>query len=1244
MGAAYSEALGVCPEDVAKESLFFKKLLSKSLEEICDVYNRLAHLRKEKVVVAEISELLDVASKDVRRLLLDRNDISVTELLLVLALLSRTSPQAKSRFVFTVYDREGRGQMDQHVFLDAATALIMAGCRLLRAPKARWPKANSVGLVVDPVFRPHSPQMRKDTFLSVVSSQKAVWELFKRFSRGAGDQQFRLRPWAAVQAAVAAAEAAALEAKAENEAEEAIGSVAISSPMRLPLPPPTPITSPLALGTRPGSAVGTRASSKMDAGMQLTSPSRVTQAAETWQIWSSQGGGSVTASQSLPLQSQTANSRQTSAHQSQHIPGAVATSVEKPTLSVHGYYQAATTPREMALRDQLQRVREMLCNPPMGIFIADLEHQEAALMEEIQASREQVDYASARQDLEKLRKSGILHRRPPGSAKALGGGGAPAQADSRFWTLSTAHVACGGELPAGLSNPVSPMEAKFRIDLAVKEALEQEARLQNPSAPEPRALAGSQELSCTEASSVPENASYAPGKEVLRKAGASFDKSKAGPIREYLQKCLLLGSPWAKYCKKNARCEYMPYTKKVAAGFQEAWNDFAEAVLEEPQEDSEIVSYDGFAGTTPISRQTTLRSGSFFGRGFSTLHLEDDDTRDDDQSVAMSRQVTAMSRQVTGATVHGRGGDSDSDDGQTGMPPRRNERIETISDPRAARDETKDLQSKRLEGAYERLWAADPSNQMDVLNRRASNMSVNLDDLVICRFKYKDVLQAFECFRSDFYERPPIPEREKDDISALTKPKTIVEERNDDIEAILRDPMQLEPFSPQWRQLSTQPMTLRKFLKCIFKNVTQDASQMRVAHRQIAALRGLVDLFDCIDCDRTGFITLEGLERFLCGELATPMEQVMLKEQQRMRKETRNLAVNSQASHEWYIDPSKHPGPAKFVMLAIQDSEAWSILPPSQRSIGSWEPSTPKGKGIGGGVGVGTRSSLTSAVAASRLRKKGNSSSLLGRRTSLRSETGSHSNTPTNRVAPSARRRMMFAAKATGEEHVPDPGDAPTDPGHIMTRGLLTKSVSRAAHAAFCAGLNIRMDNLCKFLDKQSSVFGGVASERGDSSSQHAVEERLYTLMRALEICCHPSLVAARMQEDELIEVPVPPPDEPLSARSEPAADSEEESPGPPKRPTVRKAQKIRLVRLFWRYLIGSAVLKQLQENSEQQPRFLELRADGRLDLVGYLCIMAYDQVVSIFPQDISKKKLPSADQLRRIAFSHPGSGIKFGR
>lgn len=72
--------------------------------------------------------------------------------------------------------------------------------------------------------------------------------------------------------------------------------------------------------------------------------------------------------------------------------------------------------------------------------------------------------------------------------------------------------------------------------------------------------------------------------------------------------------------------------------------------------------------------------------------------------------------------------------------------------------------------------------------------------------------------------------------------------------------------------------------------------------------------------------------------------------------------------------------------------------------------------------------------------------------------------------------------------------------------------------------------------------------------------------------------------------------------------------------------KKVRLVRLYWRYMVGSAIVQQLREDS----CCLELK-DGQLDLMGFMCVLAQDQVNTIFA--LSPQRVASG-QIRRLAYA----------
>lgn len=76
---------------------------------------------------------------------------------------------------------------------------------------------------------------------------------------------------------------------------------------------------------------------------------------------------------------------------------------------------------------------------------------------------------------------------------------------------------------------------------------------------------------------------------------------------------------------------------------------------------------------------------------------------------------------------------------------------------------------------------------------------------------------------------------------------------------------------------------------------------------------------------------------------------------------------------------------------------------------------------------------------------------------------------------------------------------------------------------------------------------------------------------------------------------------------------------------------ELRLVRLYYRHLIGSAMHALLRGDGEH-PSYLEVRSDGKLDLVGFVCVLAPDQVFALLP----KGQKPTEEWIRQIAFQAP--------
>lgn len=113
-----------------------------------------------------------------------------------------------------------------------------------------------------------------------------------------------------------------------------------------------------------------------------------------------------------------------------------------------------------------------------------------------------------------------------------------------------------------------------------------------------------------------------------------------------------------------------------------------------------------------------------------------------------------------------------------------------------------------------------------------------------------------------------------------------------------------------------------------------------------------------------------------------------------------------------------------------------------------------------------------------------------------------------------------------------------------------------------------------------------------------------------LEVACKPGLIPPHLKE---------------SNRGTPGSASPSR-PSSPSGEGQQRRDRLRLVRLYWRYLLGSAVQQQLrQEGDSEQPSYLNLRADGHIDLVGFICILAHDQLRGLFPKGVA----PTADHIR---------------
>lgn len=144
-----------------------------------------------------------------------------------------------------------------------------------------------------------------------------------------------------------------------------------------------------------------------------------------------------------------------------------------------------------------------------------------------------------------------------------------------------------------------------------------------------------------------------------------------------------------------------------------------------------------------------------------------------------------------------------------------------------------------------------------------------------------------------------------------------------------------------------------------------------------------------------------------------------------------------------------------------------------------------------------------------------------------------------------------------------------------------------AKQATVCRILGQRMNQLGEFLDKECRGNFANTEERGEAEASGV-------LLRTIEIASTPLRGSGQWVKKTAVN-----------------HDCESE---------------LRLVRLYWRHLLGTAVQHQLRDTDQNCQ--LELGPDGTIDLVGFMCILGRDQLISLFPQEP-----PTAELLRKKAY-----------
>eukprot|EP00928_Gymnodinium_smaydae_P000018 TRINITY_DN10009_c1_g2_i1.p1 TRINITY_DN10009_c1_g2~~TRINITY_DN10009_c1_g2_i1.p1 ORF type:complete len:996 (+),score=213.76 TRINITY_DN10009_c1_g2_i1:127-3114(+) len=443
-----------------------------------------------------------------------------------------------------------------------------------------------------------------------------------------------------------------------------------------------------------------------------------------------------------------------------------------------------------------------------------------------------------------------------------------------------------------------------------------------------------------------------------------------------------------------------------------------------------------------------------------------------------------------------------------------------------------------------------------------------------------DVILAMECFRAHYWNRECDMDKTFTEEEEATK---LIDYRAEDIEAMLRSPQQVEPPSAAWRALSSRGVTLRSFLRCIWPACTPvelrtmiewigssarkpqlplEAKGKETPARQARALKELLGFFDSLDEQQTGLVPFVIIERFLSGELVTPLERRRL-EATEAHRGAHGTYPRSCAEYAWHVDHVRQPLLARFIQKRVPDRpEEWGFF--FSRSM--YEQVRVRSR-------VRTEDTIASQAAS---RKRANSIF----------------------ADPDGRARMRSAHKKNFIVGVGGDGLAEnstmrstsrrrcSEDGGVAVVGTNWKDVSRQ--------LTARMERLALFLDEQCAFLKLSGQECTDQKEEAGASVPL----EEVDLEC--AFIPEAIGEWQM---------------------------GPNDNLDEEGREMVRLPRLYWRYLIGCAILAQLRDAIAGSPCFLDFRPDGRVNLVTFMCIVAHDQVNGLF----SSRNPPTDEAIRRI-------------
>lgn len=206
-------------------------------------------------------------------------------------------------------------------------------------------------------------------------------------------------------------------------------------------------------------------------------------------------------------------------------------------------------------------------------------------------------------------------------------------------------------------------------------------------------------------------------------------------------------------------------------------------------------------------------------------------------------------------------------------------------------------------------------------------------------FKRSAVLEAFKLYRSDYWLsqgggirsllKSSLPIQVPKDISAADA----AWRRKVEVDLMFQEVA--EEKCVLHTPTASQELTLRGFLKAVFPlakkkdiwtmmkwikkppNHQKVEGKKKMAKVDVALLRDVIELFDAIDPNKTGYVPIEAVEQFLSGEIVTQGENARLN--QRRQTRTTQRSVTNFASYP------RNPRANLILNKTFEDRPEWSV-------------------------------------------------------------------------------------------------------------------------------------------------------------------------------------------------------------------------------------------------------------------------------------------------------------------------------